>query len=191
MVISDMELFLEVMLVGLVLSADSFSAALAMGFRPHTNRDVLRFALSSGLAEGSVALLGAILGSKIIAQFDSIDHWVSFVLIMMVAFHMIWEGIIEIRTKKNDEREQNIEFHSFYKILIVSFATSLDAFAVGVSLGTTSKPLLPFIGSIGIWACISTIIGMALAKKVSKRFGAYFTFIGAAVLIILAFKLLE
>ncbi len=186
-----MELFLEVILVGLVLSADSFSAALAMGFRPHTNRDVLRFALSSGLAEGFVAFIGAILGSRIIAQFDSIDHWVSFTLIMMVAFHMIWEAITEIRTKKKDESEQKIEFHSFYKILIVSFATSLDAFAVGVSLGTTSKPLLPFIGSIGTWAFVSTVVGMALAKKVSQRFGAYFSFVGAAVLIILAFKLLE
>ncbi len=188
-----MPLFFEILLVGLVLSADSFSAALAMGFKPHTKKDVLKFAVSSGSAEAIVAFLGAVLGSTIIAQFDSIDHWISFFLITAVALHMIWEGIEEIRGNKDEEEGEKSEkqFHSFTKVLIVSFATSLDAFAVGVSLGTTGKPLLPFIGSIGIWAFISTVVGMALARKVSEKFGAYFAFLGAGVLIFLAFDLLH
>ena len=159
-----------------------------MGFRPHTRRDVLKFAFSSGGAEAFVAFLGAILGSQVIAQFDSIDHWVSFVLIMAVALHMVWEAIEELRGKEEEEVKK---FHSFYKVLLVSFATSLDAFAVGVSLGTTGKPLIPYISSIGIWAFLSTIIGMALARKVSEKFGAYFSFFGAAVLIYLAIDLLH
>src|SRR5690606_25960187 len=90
----------------------------------------------------------------------------------------------------SEEVEVPKKFHSFVKILIVSFATSLDAFAVGVSLGVAGKPLIPFITSIGLWAFISTMIGMAIAKQASKKVGPIFNFFGAIVLISLAIKFL-
>lgn len=192
-----MQSFLEVIIVGLVLSADSFSAALAMGFKSHGSRDVLRFAFSSGSAEALVAFLGAMLGAKVFARYAVLEHWVAFILIMAVALHMIWEGILELREKKNNEDDESRKdqeekgFYGFVRILVVSFATSLDAFAVGVSLGTTGKPLTAYILSIGTWAFLSTIAGMALARKVSKHLGIYFSFAGALVLIFIAINLLN
>lgn len=99
------------------------------------------------------------------------------------------EGVGELRNpQKNDDEPK--KFHSFIKILIVSFATSLDAFAVGVSLGVVGKPLVPFISSIGLWAFFSTIIGMKIASKASSKLGPIFSLIGSLVLITLAFKFL-
>ena len=181
--------YAEVLIVGLVLSADSFSAALALGARPHKFSDTLKFAFSSGGAEALVSFLGAIAGAKIIADFDSIDHWISFILLIGVALHMAWEGIVELKQADNKEQSPK-KFHSFIKIIIVSFATSLDAFAVGVSLGVTGKPLIPFITSIGLWAFFSTILGMGIAKFASKKIGPIFSLLGATVLAILAFKFL-
>ncbi len=155
--------FFEIIIIGLVLSADSFSAAIAMGARPHKFSDTLKFAFSSGGAEGLVTFLGAIAGARIIAQFDSIDHWVSFILLGAVAIHMAYEGIQEIRSKEVHDLAPK-EFHHIMKVIIVSFATSLDAFAVGVSLGVTGKPLLPYVISIGLCALVSTIIVMSIAK---------------------------
>ena len=77
---------LEVLIVGLVLCADSFSAALAMGTRPHKFTDTLKFAFSSGGAEALVSFIGAMAGARVIAEFDSIDHWISFVLLIAVTF---------------------------------------------------------------------------------------------------------
>lgn len=183
-----MENFLEVMIVGLVLCADSFSAALAMGFRKHKLSDSLKFAFSSGGAEALFTFLGAIAGSKVITYFGFISNWISFILLFAVALHMAFEGFTELR---NGEREKEVKkFHSFYKILIVSFATSLDAFVVGVSLGISERPLIPFLISIGLWAFISTIVGMSIASRVSKRLGPTLNLIGSVILIILAFKFL-
>lgn len=179
----------ETLIVGLVLCADSFSAALAMGARPHKLSDTLKFAVSSGGAEALVSFLGAMAGAKIIAEFDSVDHWVSFVLLSVVAIHMAYEGITELKGNHKGEQTPK-EFHSFIKIMIISFATSLDAFAVGVSLGSTGKPLEPFIISIGLWAFFSTIVGMSIAKLASKKLGSIFSIIGALVLLTLAFKFL-
>jgi len=184
-----MELFLEIIIVGLVLSADSFSAAVAMGHRPFSNRDAVKFALSSGGAEALMTLLGALAGLKIISQFSAVDHWIAFLLLGFVAFHMAHEGIMALKNK--EVQEEQLEFHSFKKILLVSFATSLDAFGVGISLGIAHKPIYLFSLSIAFWAFTTTLIGLFLAKKLSEKFGPIMNLVGAIVLGYLAIQALK
>lgn len=184
-----MPFFLEVIIVGLVLSADSFSAAVAMGHRPFTEKDAFKFALSSGGAEAIVALIGALAGSQIISRFQAIDHWIAFGLLMGIAIHMAYEGISHLQSP--EDTEEKLEFHSFTKILVVSLATSLDAFGVGIGLGISHKPIIPFIFSIGIWAFSTTILGLHLARKLSSKFGPIMSLFGSLVLGILAFQMLK
>lgn len=189
MEVAYLKSFLEVTVVGLVLSADSFSAAMAMGHRPFTRNDALKFAFSSGSAEAIVALLGAIAGHQVISRFEAIDHWIAFFILAAVALHMAYEGI---RDFKNTEVEsESLKFHSFAKILVVSLATSLDAFGVGIGLGISEKPLVPYIISIGFWAFTTTLVGLYLAKRFSKKFGPIMSLVGAVVLLVLAFEMLK
>ncbi|MBC7714937.1 MAG: manganese efflux pump [Rhizobacter sp.] len=182
----------EIITVGLILSADSFSAAVAMGLRPFTRKDALKFAASSGGAEAGVALIGVLAGSYIISRFAAIDHWIAFTLLMAVALHMAYEGIIHLLNKDKEEIKEEIkEFHSFGKVLIVSLATSLDAFGVGIGLGIAHKPIVPFILSIGFWAFATTLAGMYLARKLSAKFGPIMNLVGATVLAIMAFEMLK
>ncbi len=179
-----MEYLLEATIVGFVLSLDSFSAALALGFRPHSLVDLLKFALISGGSEALVAFIGVHIGEQIISTYDLIDHWISFTLFTLVALHMIYEATALLKVKDANNRAQ--QFHPISKILIVSFATSLDAFAVGLGLGVAHKPLELFIPSIGLWAFLATILGMSIARKASERLGPFFILFGALILIILA-----
>ena len=64
----------EVIIVGLILSADSFSVAVAMGIRPFSGRDALKFAASSGVAVALFALIGAMAGAHLISKLKSVDH---------------------------------------------------------------------------------------------------------------------
>ena len=182
-------MFLEVLLIGLVLSADSFSAAVAMGMRPFTKKDAIKFALASGVAEASIAWFGAFAGENIISSFKSYDHWIAFALLMGVALNMTFEGLRDFKSK--EIKEEQLKFHGFTKILIISFATSLDAFGVGIGLGVAGEPIFPYIISIGIWAFIATIMGLNLAKKLSQKFGSIITLFGATVLMIIAFQMLK
>lgn len=184
-----MENLFEILLIGLILSADSFSASLAMGARPHTTSDSLRFALTSGLAEGFVAFLGAMAGANLIVHFNSYGHWLSFILLMLVSIHMLHEGVSEFREKEIQTEKK--EFHNFLKVLIVSFATSLDAFAVGVTLGVSEKELLPYIISIALWAFVTTLLGMHIAKRVSSNLGPIFSIVAAIILSLLAISFLN
>ncbi len=143
----------EVIIIGLILSADSFSAAVAMGLRPFSRKDALKFACASGGAETLVAFVGAMAGAHIISRFGAIDHWIAFILLAGVAAHMAYEGITDLISK--EAKVEVLDFHSFTKVLIVSFATSLDALGVGIGLGVSNKPIFPYIISIGVWAFVS------------------------------------
>lgn len=187
--IFQFNIFLEVLVVGLVLSADSFSAAMAMGHRPFNHKDAILFACSSGGAEAIVALVGALTGGQVIARFQAVDHWIAFGLLILVSLHMAKEGISELLSK--EKKVEKLEFHSFLKILIVSLATSLDAFGVGIGLGVAQKPLTYFIISIGAWAFVSTILGLYLARKLSRKFGPIMSLVGSLVLSLIAIQMLK
>lgn len=182
-------MFVEVLLLGLVLSADSFSAAVAMGARPFKRSDAFKFACSSGGAELLAALAGFWAGAHVISLIASVDHWIAFGLLALVALHMAKEGIDGLRNKH--VAEEQVDFHSFTKVIIVSFATSLDAFGVGVSLGVANKPIVPYLASIGTWAFVSTLVGLYLARQLSDKFGPIFTLIGAAVLGYMSIQMLS
>lgn len=186
-----MAMFIEVLIMGLILCADSFSAAIAMGSRPFTRKDAIKFGLSSGGAEAIATFVGYWAGANVISLIASIDHWVAFGLLAAVAIHMAIEGIQELRGHGDGEAETKEEFHSFAKVLLVSFATSLDAFGVGVSLGIAHKPITPFVISIGIWAFAATIVGLYLSRKLSDKFGPIFTLIAAGVLGYMSIQMLS
>lgn len=184
-----MSLIYEIIIVGLVLSADSFSAAVAMGHRPFSKKEAYQFAIASGGAEALMTFIGAVAGSVVISQFSSIDHWVGFVLLGGVALHMGYEGVVDLIS--NEVKEEKLEFHSVKKVLLVSFATSLDAFGVGIGLGISKKPILPYVASIAFWAFVTTIIGLYLAKKLSHKFGPIMNLFGSIILGTLAFQILK
>jgi putative Mn2+ efflux pump MntP len=185
-----MSLSYEVLSIGLILSADSFSAAVAMGLRPFSKADALKFAFASGGAEALVALTGAAAGSYIISRFSAIDHWIAFALLGAVAIHMAYEGVVHL-VRKDKEEVKQLNFHGLGKILIVSFATSLDAFGVGIGLGVANKPIVPFIISIGLWAFTTTLLGLFLARKLSEKFGPIVNLLGATVLGFMALEMLK
>jgi putative Mn2+ efflux pump MntP len=184
-----MSQFLEILSLGLILSADSFSAAVAMGSRRFLLRDLLIFAFASAGAEALSTLIGFFAGSKVISQISAYDHWIAFGLLLVVALHMVYEGFEGLFGKSQEEESES--FHSFFRILVVSFATSMDAFGVGIGLGVANKPIWAFVGSIGFWAFAATVFGLYLGRSFSKKLGPIFTLIAAAVLGYLAVVMLR
>lgn len=181
-------MFLEVCIMGLVLSADSFSAAVAMGGRKFKTRELLRFAAASGGAELLATVAGYFAGAKVIALISAYDHWVAFTLLAAIALHMLIEGVNGLRKPQNESEELE---HGFLKILFVSIATSLDAFGVGIGLGVATRPIVPYAISIGFWAFVSTIAGVSIGNRASKKLGPIFTILASLVLGYLSLKMLE
>mgnify|MGYP002868291998 CR=1 FL=1 len=176
---------LSAFIFSLALSVDSFSAAFGLGFRPHTRKEALAFALSSGLSEGLLALIGLYFGKYIVAHFAAYDHWIAFVLLFVVGLRLFWEAL---RAKKPEAPQS---FHRPAKILLISFATSLDALGVGMGLGIVGKPILLYSPLIALFAFLSTLLGLKLAQRLGSNFGPKIEAIGGIVLMGLAFQMLK
>ena len=184
-----MPVVFEVMTLGLILSADSFSAAVAMGSRRFSRTDLLKFAVASGGAEALATLVGYVAGVKVIAQISEYDHWIAFGLLAAVSGHMTFEGIQGLRL--GEAKPEARAFHSLSKILVVSIATSMDAFGVGIGLGVTDRPIWPFVGSIAAWAFAATVVGLYIGNRISNKMGPVFTLIAATVLGFLSIQMLK
>lgn len=179
----------ELLLFTLVLSIDSFSAAVALGFRHFSARRSFFFAFSSGSSEGAATAIGFFLGhiaQKLIVQYD---HWVAFLLLVLVGSHICYQAYIDMKYQKISANE--IKVHGALKILFISSITSIDSLGVGVSLGLIDKPIVPYSLSIGFGAFISTYLGLFLAKNISTRLGDKIEFLSGIVLILLGIKMLS
>ncbi|WP_099238822.1 manganese efflux pump [Synechococcus sp. BDU 130192] len=181
----------DIIIFALVLSIDSFSAALALGIRHFSGKRALFFALSSGLSEGVAIALGFILGRFAQTIIMAYDHWVAFALLVLVGGHMCYNAYQEMRTKPGDDDGESVKIHSLWKILFISSITSIDSLGVGVSLGLIGKPLVPYSLSIGLAAFCATYGGLFCAKLISGHLGEKVEFFGGGVLIALGLKMLS
>lgn len=179
----------ELLLFSLALSIDSFSAAVALGFRHFSPKRALFFAFSSGFSEGLATAIGFLLGHIARNLITQYDHWIAFLLLCSVGTHMCYQAYLDIKSNKAVETE--IKVHGPLKILFVSSITSIDSLGVGISLGLFNKPIVLYSLSIGIGAFLSTYLGLFLAKKISNKLGSKVEFVGGIVLILLGIKMLS
>lgn len=180
----------ELIIFTIVLSIDSFTAALALGFRHFSRKRAFLFACSSGFSEGAATAIGFLVGSfaqHLIAQYD---HWVAFSLLTAVGVHMCWAAYREMNSPAEEETEEPRK-HSLMKIIFVSSVTSIDALGVGVSLGLVEKPIVLYSLLIGVGAFIATYLGLFLARRISGKLGGKIEFAGGVVLVLLGIKMLS
>ena len=111
---------------------------MALGSRRFTTSNLLKFAVASGGAEAISTAIGYWAGAHVISLISDYDHWIAFGLLAAVAVHMAFEGVQGLRGKV--DQHTVTQGHSLLKLLVVSFATSMDAFGVGIGLGLTPPP---------------------------------------------------
>ena len=182
-------MILELLLFTAVLSVDSFSAAIALGFRHFSWRRALFFALSSGLSEGLATAIGFLLGRIARNLIMDYDHWVAFALLVAVGGHMCWAAYMEQRNGAGQDDE--LKVHGPFRILFVPAITSIDSLGVGVSLGIVNKPIGIYSAAIGLGAFVSTYLGLFLARRISGKLGGKVEMFAGGVLIALGIKMLS
>ena len=74
--------------------------------------------------------------------------------------------------------------------MTLSVATSIDAFAVGLTLGLLDVGIFYPAAVIGAVACVMTVFGMYLGRYVGRKLGRAAEIVGGLVLIGIGVKLL-
>ena len=137
----------ELILTSFGLAMDAFAAAICKGLsmKKFNVKYAAVIALFFGLFQGLMPLLGWALGIGFSDYITAFDHWIAFILLAFIGGKMI-----------KDSREESCEISAktyvldIKELVILSFATSVDAMAVGVSLA-----FLP--GEVSIISSVSVI----------------------------------
>lgn len=179
--------FWVIILLAFGLSMDAFAVSICKGttLKKSTLSTSLIIGLCFGLFQAIMPIVGYYLGSTFHQLIDSFDHWIAFVLLAYVGIKMILDAI------KPCEGNAKCDITLNYKeLLLLGIATSIDAFAIGITISCMDQSIwLPsFI--IGLVTFLMSFLGSILGKKLGSFVERHAGIFGGIVLIILAFKVL-
>ena len=182
MIIMD---FISTLLIAIALAMDAFSVSLTKGFtlKNITKSQALWFGIFFGGVQALMPVLGWLGGIQLEWLITTFAPWVAFILLLLIGSNMIRESF------SNDEDDSSDKF-SFKELTLLAIATSIDAFAVGITYAVLKTDILIPIIMIGVTAFIFTIIGLYLGKKIGNYFGDKFEILGGVILILLGLRIL-
>lgn len=176
---------LTIFLISLGLSVDSFAVSVSSGLMVNNIqfKQAVRIALFLSIFQALFPLLGWIAGKEVKIYIELYDHWVAFSLLAFLGIRMIINSM-----RKSKKRSFNPL--KFEVMVMMSFATSLDALAVGFSFALVEIPILIACLIIGITTFIAAMLGMLLGKKVKKDIDKVFEVVGGVILLLIGIKIL-
>ena len=126
----------DYLLIGVALSMDAFSVSICKGLsmKKLIVSQAIIVGLYFGIAQGLMPVIGYFLGVSFEDAIKSFDHWIAFVLLLIIGGKMLVDVI-----RGEDECEcegcsGNGKADVSVKIMLpMAIATSIDALAVGVS----------------------------------------------------------
>ena len=180
--------FLNSALLGVGLAMDAFSVSLANGLHdPKMGKDTMcRIAGTFGVFQAVMPMTGWICVHTIVELFSSFETfipWIALALLGYIGGKMLVDGI------KGEEAEEAAEL-SAGALLMQGIATSIDAFAVGVSFAAMQVDILPAAGLIGVITCLLSAIGVKVGAMFGDKYRAPAERIGGIVLILIGVKTL-
>mgnify|MGYP002773388753 CR=1 FL=1 len=175
----------ELFLIALGLSMDAFAVSVCKGL------SVDKVRLSHGLTVGVyfggfqaiMPLIGYLLGVQFQTLITNIDHWIAFVLLVIIGINMIREAL-------SDEEENIDASFSFKSMLALAVATSIDALAVGITFAFLQVNIVPAVCFIGAVTFVVSAAGLLIGNVFGGKFRKSAEIVGGAVLILIGIKIL-
>ncbi len=177
----------ELLLLAVGLAMDAFAVSIGNGLAMKKNdvKAALAIALSFGVFQALMPVLGYFLGSAFENVIKEFDHYIALLFLGFIGGKMIFDGIKEIREKKKGAETEEKPFKlAFGTLMIQAVATSIDALIVGVSFAA-----LP---DVNIWAAVAMIgaitfaislCGVFFGKKFGQLLGSRAEVFGGIILV--------
>lgn len=176
--------FLEIFFIGIGLSMDAFAVSICKGLSTKTLK--LKHALICGsyfgFFQGFMPFLGFILGVQFKDKIESIDHWIAFILLVLIGLNMVKEAF-------EDEENCNTEF-SPKVMLPLAIATSIDALAIGVTFAFLNVDIFSAIIIIALTTFVISMIGVKIGHVFGTKYKSKAEIAGGIILICIGIKIL-
>lgn len=173
----------EIFLIGVSLAMDALAVSVALSAAERerfTWKRILLTAGMFGLFQALMPLAGWFGGNLCGCVIRTYGKYVAALLLAAIGGKMIWDS----------GKEEKVSF-GIKALILLAFATSIDAFLVGISfacLGTAC--ILPEVIVIGVTTFLIALGGCLGGRFSGKLLGSKCEIIGGLVLIALAIKIL-
>lgn len=169
----------------LALAMDAFAVAIAVSIAldKHTWRHLFRLSWHFGLFQALMPITGWLLGEALVSYIGSLGNWIAFGILCFLGGKMIRESFREEKIVRAIDPTRGM------RLVGLSVATSLDAFAVGMSLALLKVSVWLPAAVIGMVALAMTALGMYLGKRAGLYLGEWSERLGGIVLIAIGIKI--
>ena len=180
--------FWQLSLIAVGVSADAFAVALGKGLhmRQLRYRNALILAITFGVFQAVMPLIGWLLATRFADYITDFDHWIAFALLAAVGGKMLWEAFSSHEDTDKDSDSINVR-----QLLVLAIATSIDALAVGISFAFL--PDVPIAGAvilIGVTTMVISFAGVLIGHRVGIRLGKPAEIAGGVILILIGLRIL-
>lgn len=177
--------FIEILLVGIGLSMDAFAVAIAKGIGCKTinKKKCLLVGLVFGLFQALMPVLGYYVGYSMRNLVYAIDHYIVFAFLVIIGSNMIHEACC------GEEKSYNSDI-TLKGLIIPGFATSIDAFSVGITFAFMKVKLAFSVITIGLTTFLISAFGTYIGNSIGNKFEKKAKFLGGIILIIIGVKTL-
>lgn len=174
----------ELFLIGVGLSMDAFAVSVCKGLTmPKTRwKQAAVTALFFGGFQALMPLLGWLLGVRFQQVIVRVDHWIAFVLLVLIGANMLREA--------RQEGESLDEAMGPRAMLPLAVATSIDALAVGVTFAFLQVDIVPAVGFIGVTTFVLSAVGVWIGSAFGARWRERAQQAGGLILILMGAKIL-
>lgn len=201
----------EVILIGIALSMDAFAVSVADGMAMQKVRILyaLGVALTFGVFQTVMPMAGYALvvlcgkwGGKVYGVLRGADHWVALLLLGLLGGKMMATGIKDARKRRagdgcardaEDAREADSTRAGKALSPVVLFAqgvaTSIDALAVGITIGSMGSSIARSAIIIGATTTAICLPAVYLGRKTQDALQEKATIAGGAVLIAIGVRI--
>ena len=176
----------DLLLLAIALSMDALAVSLCKGCAADkaSARGALTVGMYFGLFQALMPFLGYVLGERFSGLIGKIDHWVAFVLLVVIGAKMV----LDARSSDDEDVGAGLGFRV---MLSLAVATSIDAFAVGITFAALGvSPLTPPLLLIGATTFVLSAVGYVVGRKIGSLLEKKAEIVGGAVLMFLGMKIL-
>lgn len=180
---------IELLLIGLGLSADAMSVTISNMFAAPNLSASRKMAMPIlfGLFQGLMPITGFFISGFAADFIQRYAGIISFIILGFIGGKMIWDAL---KGGGEDGAEVVGDSISYRTLLFQAVATSIDAFAVGVTFAASSVNI--WVAAVIIACCtfLCCLLMLAIGKKVGSWLGDKATLVGGIVLVIIGIKAL-
>lgn len=177
---------IEIILIGIGLSMDAVAVSMTNGmvYKTMSRNTTMLQPIYFGMFQGIMPLLGGFLSGSILAEaISSYSGYIILVILGIIGIKMVKDGY------KSQKDEACVRPNMSNRLLIAqAFATSVDAFAVGIGLSLLDVNLLYAASIISITTFILVIVSIRIGKKFGDYLGCKAEMLGGVILISIGLK---